>query len=186
MDRTPSVTAIGVVKDFHYTGLQHAIEPFAISLRGGYDYLTLKIDTQNINESLSFIEEKYKELFPNSIFEYTFLDEDFNRLYQREEQTATIFSIFTFLGIFIACLGLFGLAIVFIAMFILMPYTIALFSRLFEVIAYQSASWRTGVPYMNYKTKCPFLKRKLLSFSCKAEQLAPFEVAAFEKCHKKI
>jgi HEAT repeat protein len=82
-------------------------------------------------------------------------------------------------------LGIFGLAIIFIAMFILMPYTIALFSRLFEVIAYQNASWRTGVPYMNYKTKCPFLKRKLLSFSCRAEQLAPFEVAAFEKCHKK-
>ena len=62
MDRTPGVTAVGVVKDFHYTGLQNPIEPFAISLRGGYDYLTLKIDTRNISESLSFIEDKFQEL----------------------------------------------------------------------------------------------------------------------------
>jgi putative ABC transport system permease protein len=49
-------------------------------------------------------------LFPGKVFEYSFLDEDFNRLYRREEQAAKIFSIFTSLGIFIACLGLFGLA----------------------------------------------------------------------------
>ena len=109
-DREPQVLAIGVVKDFHYTGLQKPIEPFAISLRGGYQYLTLKIDTENISETLSFIEEQFKSLFPGRLFEYFFLDEDFNRLYQREEQTAKIFGIFTFLGIFIACLGLFGLA----------------------------------------------------------------------------
>ncbi|MFC2156847.1 ABC transporter permease [Acidobacteriota bacterium] len=104
------VVAVGVVKDFHYTGLQRPIEPFAISLRGGYDYLTLKIETENISETLSQIEEQFKTLFPNKLFEYSFLDEDFNRLYQREEQTAKIFGIFTFLGIFIAGLGLFGLA----------------------------------------------------------------------------
>lgn len=109
-DRNPDVIAIGVVKDFHYTGLQKPIEPFAISLRGGYQYLTLEIDTENISHTLAFIESKFKQLFPGKLFEYSFLDTDFNRLYQREEQAAKIFSIFTSLGIAVACLGLFGLA----------------------------------------------------------------------------
>ena len=109
-DREPPVLAIGVVRDFHYTGLQKTIEPFAISLRGGYQYFTLKVDTENIRETCSFIEDQFKSLFPGRLLEYFFLDEDFNRLYRREEQTAKIFGIFTFLGIFIACLGLFGLA----------------------------------------------------------------------------
>ncbi len=108
-DRDPNVLAIAVVKDFHYTGLQKPIEPFAISLRGGYQYLTLEIDTENVSNTLSFIQNKFKQLFPGTLFEYSFLDEDFNRLYQREEQAAKIFIIFTSLGIFIACLGLFGL-----------------------------------------------------------------------------
>jgi len=109
-DGNPDVITIGVVKDFHYTGLQKPIEPFAISLRGGYQYLTLEIDTENISHTLAFIESKFKQLFPGKLFEFSFLDADFNRLYQREEQAAKIFSIFTSLGIFIACLGLFGLA----------------------------------------------------------------------------
>jgi putative ABC transport system permease protein len=109
-DRNPNVTSIAVVKDFHYTGLQRPIEPFAISLRGGYQFLTLKVETENINKTITQIEEKFKTLFPDKLFDYSFLNDDFNRLYQREEQTATIFGIFTFLGIFIACLGLFGLA----------------------------------------------------------------------------
>ncbi len=56
--------------------------------------------------------------------------------------------------------------------------------RWFEITAYQLASWRTNVPYMNYRTKCPFLIRKRLTFSCRAEQIAPFELNIFEKCHK--
>ena len=56
--------------------------------------------------------------------------------------------------------------------------------RWFEITAYQIASWRTNVPYMNYRTKCPFLVRRRLTFSCRAEQIAPFELEIFEKCHK--
>ncbi|MFX1284876.1 MAG: hypothetical protein ACFFB5_14540 [Promethearchaeota archaeon] len=58
--------------------------------------------------------------------------------------------------------------------------------RWLDVWAYQIASWRSNVPYMNYQTKCPFLQRKLLSFTCRAEQIAPFEVELFEKCHKEL
>ncbi|MFX0184275.1 MAG: HEAT repeat domain-containing protein [Candidatus Hodarchaeota archaeon] len=94
-------------------------------------------------------------------------------------------AFFLFYPYLMALGGLIGLAIAFIAFFLLIPRTFAQFNRLFEVIAYQNAARRTGVPYMNYKTKCPFLKRNSLTFSCIAEQIAPFEVAKFEKCHKK-
>lgn len=64
-------------------------------------------------------------------------------------------------------------------------FSYSLVIRWFEIIAYQLASWRTNVPYMNYRTKCPFLVRKRFTFSCRAEQIAPFELNIFEKCHKK-
>jgi len=109
-DRDPKGFIVGVVKDFHFAGLQNAIEPLSIMFRGGYRYLTLKIETENIGETLEYVEDKFQILFPDRIFEYFFLDEDFNRQYLREEQTAKIFGIFTFLGILIASLGLIGLA----------------------------------------------------------------------------
>ena len=60
-DGNPDVITIGIVKDFHYTGLQKPIEPFAISLRGGNQHLTLEIDTENISHTLAFIESKFKQ-----------------------------------------------------------------------------------------------------------------------------
>ncbi|MCP4724665.1 MAG: FtsX-like permease family protein [bacterium] len=109
-DRDPKGKMIGVVKDFHVAGLQNEIEPLIIILRGGYRYLTLKINTENISETLSSVEDKFNSLFPGVIFDYFFLDDDFDRQYQKEEQTTRIFGIFTILGIVIASLGLIGLA----------------------------------------------------------------------------
>jgi putative ABC transport system permease protein len=105
------VRITGVVKDYHFAGLQNIIEPLALSrFSDDCRYLTLKVDTYNLEETLSFIKNKYKSLFPNRYFEYFFLDDDFNRQYIKEEQISSIFNIFTVLGIGIACLGLFGLA----------------------------------------------------------------------------
>jgi putative ABC transport system permease protein len=109
-DRRPHPKVIGVVKDYHLKGLQNAIEPLGILLRGSDRYLTLQLASENIEETMVFIANKYKSLFPNTLFEYFFLDEDFNRQYQKEDQTLRIFGLFTILGILIACLGLFSLA----------------------------------------------------------------------------
>ncbi|MFC1513949.1 FtsX-like permease family protein [candidate division KSB1 bacterium] len=109
-DDEPVSVVKGVVRDFHFEGLQKEIGPLVIIFRNRYQFLTLEIGTENIDGTLSFVEGKYKELFPGMIFEYFFLDSDFNRQYRSEEQTARIFGLFTFLGIFIACLGLIGLA----------------------------------------------------------------------------
>jgi putative ABC transport system permease protein len=101
---------IGVMKDFHFTGLQKTIEPVGFFQTPLGSYLSLKLNTKNIGETLAFIENKYRALFPGKYLEYFFLDDDFNRHYLKEEQIKKIFNIFTFLGIFIACLGLLALS----------------------------------------------------------------------------
>ncbi|MCP4728144.1 MAG: FtsX-like permease family protein, partial [bacterium] len=106
---------IGVVKDFHYRGLQQKISPLAIVLPesqyGSLRTLTLTVDTQNLPETLENIESRWKELNLGPIFSYSFLDEEFDQLYRTEEQVGRIFTTFTALGLFIAFLGLFGLAL---------------------------------------------------------------------------
>jgi putative ABC transport system permease protein len=108
--RRDKYKVIGVVKDFHWYGLQNAIEPFVARFVSMYRYITLNVNTENLPQTLSFIEDKYGELFPDQVFEYFFVDTDFDRQYSFEERLGRIFRIFTFLGIFIACLGLFGMA----------------------------------------------------------------------------
>ncbi|MHA2226370.1 MAG: HEAT repeat domain-containing protein [Candidatus Hodarchaeales archaeon] len=71
-----------------------------------------------------------------------------------------------------------------VAAFFLFLYTVSFVGRLLEVSAYKLASWQVGVPYMNYRTKCRFIQRKRLTFTCRAEQIAPFKTEIFEKCHK--
>jgi len=107
--RTGSI--IGVTKDFHYRGLQTIVEPLVMEWYPSiFDHLTLTINIDNIKEAQSFIEQKWAELFPSIPFESFFLDSAFNNQYQSNEQMGKIASIFTLLGIFIACLGLLGLA----------------------------------------------------------------------------
>jgi putative ABC transport system permease protein len=102
---------VGIVKDFHWWGLQRTIEPMI--MRVVPDLLrsiTLTVSTDNLPETLSFIKTKYQELFPGDMFEYLFVDSNFDMQYQSEERMGRIFRIFTALGLFIACLGLFGMA----------------------------------------------------------------------------
>ena len=103
---------IGVIKNFHFKSLSTEIEPMAISLftPGGYSLFLIRISGNNISQNLTFIEDTWKHIAPNYPFEYTFLDEQFDRLYRAEQRMGKIFNYFTILGIFIACLGLLGLA----------------------------------------------------------------------------
>jgi len=105
---------VGVVKDFHYMGLQSPIEPLFIqhflanNTRIGYFTLTMK--TGDMNETIQFVRNTWVDLFPEYPFEYFFLDEDFERLYANEERLSQMIGILTYLGIFITCLGLWGLS----------------------------------------------------------------------------
>jgi putative ABC transport system permease protein len=75
-----------------------------------FRYITLSIDISNLNETLAFIESQWKSVYPNNPFENFFLDTYFDLQYRSDEQVGRIFGIFTILGLFIACLGLLGLA----------------------------------------------------------------------------
>lgn len=102
---------IGVIEDFHYQGLQTEIEPLALFWEApGFEVLTLSLNIENLNKTLAFAKTKWEEIFPAYPFEYYFLDSYFNREYQSEDKASKMFTMFTFLGIIIACLGLFGLA----------------------------------------------------------------------------
>ncbi len=102
---------IGVTKDFHYRGLQSEVEPLVIEfLPWTFRYITLSINITDLNDTLAFLRSQWKALWPDNPFEHFFLDTDFDRQYRADEQTGNIFGIFTFLGLFIACLGLLGLA----------------------------------------------------------------------------
>ncbi len=101
---------IGVTKDYHFNSLHQKISPLVIHLDPNYFvYLSLRFTTGSVSETLSFIEETWKELVPDEPFSYFFLNEDFNRQYRAEEQVQVIVSLFTIMGLVIACLGLFGL-----------------------------------------------------------------------------
>ncbi len=109
MDRR-RVKIIGVTEDFHYRGLQEKIEPLVmLFIPRFFSIVCLTVNPDNINETLKFAEAKWKELFPSVPFSYYFLDSFWDRMYSAEQQTRSIFEIFTFLGLFIACMGLFGL-----------------------------------------------------------------------------
>jgi putative ABC transport system permease protein len=73
-------------------------------------FILVKLNGTKINESLDFIKSKWDHLSNNYLFEYTFLDKDFERLFEREQITAKIYTIFSIISIVIACLGLIGMS----------------------------------------------------------------------------
>ena len=107
---------IGVMKDFHFQSLHNPIEPFALfhlkgeSWRNPTRILSIRFQTEDLPAYLAMLKEKWAGFAPNLPFDYSFLDSDFQSQYQAERQQARLFSIFTGLAIFIACLGLLGLA----------------------------------------------------------------------------
>ncbi|MYK99685.1 MAG: FtsX-like permease family protein, partial [Gemmatimonadetes bacterium] len=104
---------IGVVRDFHVRSLHSGIEPMMLQLAPGPDplhYLAIRIAPDDVAETMGFLESNWREIYPDDSFTYSFLDEDFNRLYQNEARQGSIFRSFSMLAVFIACLGLLGLA----------------------------------------------------------------------------
>ena len=104
---------IGVVQDFHVRSLHSGIEPMMLQLVPNPDplhYLAIRIAPDDVAGTMGFLESNWREIYPDDSFTYSFLDEDFNRLYQNEARQGRIFRSFSILAVFIACLGLLGLA----------------------------------------------------------------------------
>lgn len=103
---------VGVVKNFHFVDLHSAIEPYGFQLNNNqnFNYLVAHAKTKNISSVLESIGKTWKQLNPNEPFEYTFLNDDFQKNYEADNRLAAIVRDFTIIAILISCLGLFGLA----------------------------------------------------------------------------
>lgn len=104
-------TIVGITEDFHHRSLKESIEPMLIlPIYFGYDdTYQIRVNADNLPQTIAYIEQTYYEFFPGDIFEYGFMDARFNNLYKSDEQFGKIFNLFSLLAIAIACLGLFGL-----------------------------------------------------------------------------
>lgn len=102
---------IGVVKDFHFESLHTPITPaiFMVNKRELWRFV-VRMNTNDIRGTMAQIETVWNQFAPNWVFDYAFVDENFGKLYKSEQRTSRIVSTFAILAIFIACLGLFGLA----------------------------------------------------------------------------
>jgi len=101
---------VGIVKDFNFSSLREKVEPLVFVNGSDPGGMTLKINAADIPGLLSKVEADWKSQIPDLPFEYSFMDADFDQLYQSERQSAKLITIFASLSIFISCLGLFGLA----------------------------------------------------------------------------
>jgi putative ABC transport system permease protein len=105
---------IGVIKDFHFESMHQSIVPLVLVMFppsvSYFNNLSVKFSGNNLAASLSYLENTWKKFLPEIPYQYTFLDENFDKLYQAEQRQGNIFTIFACIAIFIACLGLFGLS----------------------------------------------------------------------------
>jgi putative ABC transport system permease protein len=101
---------VGIVKDYHHQSLKQAIEPLVVIPQYNTGNYTIRLNSKDIQKKVSELEAIYKKNFPGNPFEFYFVDENFDKQYQAEQQYGFIFIIASSLAIFIASLGLFGLA----------------------------------------------------------------------------
>lgn len=102
-------TIIGVVKDFNYLSLHQEIAPLTLRQVPYGQYFSIKLNSNDYYDTISEIRQKWAHLAPHRPFLYSFLNTSFNEQYKADIRFRKLFTIFSFLAIFIACLGLFGL-----------------------------------------------------------------------------
>jgi putative ABC transport system permease protein len=103
-------TIIGVVDNFHFQSMKENIDALCMILGDSRGFAMLKTNSNDIGNTVSQIEQQWKSMAPGQPFVYSFLDEEFNDMYQSEQQVSIIFTTFAMLAVFIACMGLFALA----------------------------------------------------------------------------
>ena len=105
-----TLEVLGVVRNVHWHSLKDAHSPILFFLNNDWgEYFSIQVDLSDIQETIAHIEDAYHSVFPNDPFHYFFLDDEFNSHYQTDLRFGNLFSAFSLLAIFIACLGLFAL-----------------------------------------------------------------------------
>jgi len=106
-----TLNIVGVFENYHQEGLKQDFRPTAFRLQqNARSYFCVKLNSQHLDRTITYLKEQYAEVFPNNPFDYFFLDSFFNRQYKNERQFGSVFAFFAMLAIFVASLGLFGLA----------------------------------------------------------------------------
>jgi len=105
-----ALEVVGVVKDYHHNSLQQAIEPMIFYPQHNSAYFTVRLSADNTTDKIAWMEKLYQQSFSGNPFEFYFVDDIYNKKYFAEKQYGNIFSTASVWAIFIACLGLFGLA----------------------------------------------------------------------------
>ncbi len=101
---------IGVVRDFHYEGMQHQVEPMLLDIESSlYSTITLSLDNHDLVNTMQTVKETWDEVFPDVPFEYQFLNDIVDKQYRYELQASKLLATVTGLGLLVSCLGLFGL-----------------------------------------------------------------------------
>ncbi len=109
-DPSFSLSIIGVVEDFNLESLHKEIKPCFLYLNESCNYISIKLETEHLSESVRQIEKIWSN-FTDNPFEYYFIDQHLDSMYKQEELMQKIFTIFSFISIFIASIGLFGIVL---------------------------------------------------------------------------
>ncbi|MCG2617156.1 ABC transporter permease [Terrimonas sp. NA20] len=99
-----------VIKDFHFASLHTAVEPLVLFPDNWGSVMQVKMTGNNMSQTIAHLEKTWKELAPHRPFMYTFMDEDYNKMYASEMRTGDVFKVFATIAILLACMGLFGLS----------------------------------------------------------------------------
>jgi putative ABC transport system permease protein len=103
---------VGVVADYHQKSLRYPVEPTVLRpAYSTYSPISIKVSPQNLSSTIASIRKKYDDFFPGNLFDYFFLDEQFNEQYANDQLFGKVFALFSGFAIFIACLGLLGLSL---------------------------------------------------------------------------
>ena len=103
-------TVIGVVKDFHFASLRESIGSLGMTIGRSTGSMALRYEAAHSREVLAALENNWRQMAPGQVFSYSFLDDEFARMYESEQRLGKIALIFAFWAIFISCMGLLGLA----------------------------------------------------------------------------
>lgn len=106
-----TLEVVGVLENYHQMSLKEAVVPLVFRYTPDFSrFIAFKIDNGNYRNVLTSIEGPWNEIFPGNPIDHFILDQFFNKQYERDRQFGQVFTMFTLLAIFIACLGLFGLS----------------------------------------------------------------------------
>ena len=108
----PDTKIVGVVKDFHFKSLHQEIEPFVMYYAPDmFRELYVRVRPGNVQQAIAAVENVWKQYNPDYAFDYSFMDDTFDRIYKSDIRTNQLFGIFSIIAILISCLGLFGLIV---------------------------------------------------------------------------